>query len=180
MFFKIGSIRNFAIFTTPALRSLFNTVADLKVCNFFKNRLQHRWFLRILQKFWNFFYDTSGGSCQVSWGACSLISCLHVFLILIRNFHKTLHKYLFTIVWQNNFFLVWIHWSSAFNFRMFGKNISCFRFWWKSYTKCCTCNYVISCVKRLSSPALCVWSGVFNFREWLGKRKNVVQEKILH
>ena len=39
---------------------------------------------------------------------------------------------------------------------VFWKNISCFRFWWKTYTKHCTNNCVISRVKRLSSPALCV------------------------
>ena len=50
---------------------------------------------------------------------------------------------------------------------MFWKNISCFRFWWKTYTKRCTNNYVISRVKRLSSPALCGWSRAFNFRIWI-------------
>ena len=47
-------------------------------------------------------------------------------------------------------------------------------FWWKTYTKRCTKNYVISRVKRLSSPALCGWWEVFNFRVWLRKRKNAV------
>ena len=41
---------------------------------------------------------------------------------------------------------------------IFWRNISCFRFWWKIYTKRCTNNNVISRVKRLSSPALCTWS----------------------
>ena len=41
---------------------------------------------------------------------------------------------------------------------MFWRNISCFRFWWKIYTKRCTNNNVIPRVKRLSSPALCAWS----------------------
>ena len=43
------------------------------------------------------------------------------------------------------------------------KNINCFRFWWKTYTKPCTSIYVISHVKRPSSSALCSWSGAFNF-----------------
>ena len=32
---------------------------------------------------------------------------------------------------------------------MFWKNVNCFQFWWKTYTKGCTSNYVISRVKRL-------------------------------
>ena len=34
---------------------------------------------------------------------------------------------------------------------MFWKNINCFWLWWKTHTKHCTSNYVISHVKRLSS-----------------------------
>ena len=64
---------------------------------------------------------------------------------------------------------------TCFRFQnLFWKNINCFRFWWKSYTKYCTSNYVISRVKTFSSPALSGWSGAFNFRVWSGKRKNVV------
>ena len=38
---------------------------------------------------------------------------------------------------------------TCFRFQnMFWKNINCFRFWWKTYTKRCTSNYVISRVKR--------------------------------
>ena len=33
------------------------------------------------------------------------------------------------------------------------------------HTKCCTNNYVISHVKRLSSPAICSGSSAFNFRK---------------
>ena len=45
------------------LGSLFNKVASLKVCSFFKNRLQHRCFLWILQNCLRiaFLYNTSGG-----------------------------------------------------------------------------------------------------------------------
>ena len=57
---------------------------------------------------------------------------------------------------------------------MFWKNINCFQFSWKTYTKRCTSNCVISHVKRLSSPTLCDWLGAFSFRAWFGKRKNVI------
>ena len=40
---------------------------------------------------------------------------------------------------------------------MFWKNISCFWFWWKTYTKRCTNSNVISHVTTISSPALCDW-----------------------
>ena len=58
---------------------------------------------------------------------------------------------------------------------MFWKNINCFRFWWKTYTKRCTSNCVILLVKRLSSPALCGWLGAFNFCLWFGKRNMAVK-----
>ena len=116
---------------------------------------------------------------KVSWDACSLISHLHMLSILIKNFHETLHKKFFNITWQNNFFLSWIDWSQTFDFRMFWKNINCFWFWWKTYTKCCTSNYVITCVKRLSSPVLCLWSGALSFRVWFGKRNIAVKILIL-
>ena len=52
MFFKIDSIKNCNIYReTPVLGSLFNKVAGLKVSNFFKNILQHRCFLCIVQNF---------------------------------------------------------------------------------------------------------------------------------
>ena len=35
----------------PVLESLFNKAAGLQVCNFIKNRLQHRYFLVIIAKF---------------------------------------------------------------------------------------------------------------------------------
>ena len=88
-----------------------------------------------------------------------------------KKLHKTLHKLFLTITWQNNFFLPWIGWSSAFNFRnMFWKtyNWNCFRFWWKTYRKRCKSNYVISSVKRLCSTALFGWSGALNY--YLEKR----------
>ena len=42
MFFKIGVLKNFGIFTgKPVLGPLFNKVAGLNACNFIKKRLQH-------------------------------------------------------------------------------------------------------------------------------------------
>ena len=40
MFFKIGVLKNFTIFT----ESLFNKVVNHKTCNFIKKRLQRRYF----------------------------------------------------------------------------------------------------------------------------------------
>ena len=51
---------------------------------------------------------------KVSWDGCSLISLLHVLSVLIRNFHKTLHKSFFTITQQNTFFRAWIHFTMFF------------------------------------------------------------------
>ena len=116
---------------------------------------------------------------KVSWGACSLISRLHVVLILIENFHETLLKQFFPITWQNNFFLTWFDWSRAFDFRI------CFEKHWllsilmKNLHKTLHNNYVILPVKRLPSHSLCGWSGAFNFRVWHGKRNMAVKIPIL-
>ena len=61
MFFKIGFLKNFAIFTKkhPVLESLFNKAADLKAFEFFKNRLQHKCFSVNIAKFLrSYFYGT--------------------------------------------------------------------------------------------------------------------------
>ena len=74
--------------------------------------------------------------------------------------------------------LIWL--VTCFRFQnTFWKNINCCRFWWKTCTKRCTSNYVISSVKRLSSLALCGWSGVYSFRVWSGKRNMAVKIPIL-
>ena len=79
---------------------------------------------------------------------------------------------------QNNFFFAWIDWSRAFNFRIcFRKTLIPFHFE-KTHTLSVAQMTVISRVKRLSSVVLCDWSSVFNFRIWLGKRKNVVKAEI--
>ena len=81
---------------------------------------------------------------KVSWGACSLISGLHVLSILIKNFHET-HKYFFTITWENNFLLAWIDWRVHLISEYVLGNINCFRFWWNTYKKRCTSNCNITC-----------------------------------
>ena len=97
--------------------------------------------------------------------------CSHFWSKLLRNVTQIILYYHLT-----KQFLSCLNWLvTCFQFQnMFWKNINCFRFWWKTYTKRCTSNYVISRVKRLSSPALCGWSGAFSFRVWFGKRKNAV------
>ena len=67
MIFKIGVLKDFAIFTgtTTVIGSLFNNVAGLKFCDFIKKRLQHRCFPVNIVKFLGtaFFFisATSGG-----------------------------------------------------------------------------------------------------------------------
>ena len=74
-------------------------------------------------------------------------------------------------------FLPCLNWLvTCFQFQsMFSKNISCFRFWWKTYAKRCTSN---NYVKRLSSPALCGWSGwCFQFQGMIWKTKECRKQK---
>ena len=61
---------------------------------------------------------------------------------------------------------------------MFWKNINCFGSWWKTYANRCTSNYVISCVKRLSSPVPCDCSGASSFRVWFGKRNMALKNLV--
>ena len=135
-----------------------NTGASCGYCEILKNSFlieQLRWLLlTVLSRY-----------SKVIWGICSLISRLHMLSILIKNLRETLHKLFFTIMWQNNFFVAWIDWSSVLDFRIcFEKTLVVFDFDEKSYTKLCPCNYVTSRVKRHSSPFFCSWSGAFNLR----------------
>ena len=51
--------------------------------------------------------------------------------------------------------LIWL--VTCFWFQnMFWKNINCFRFWWKTYPKCCTSSYVISRIKSFLHPHFAV------------------------
>ena len=103
MFFKIGSIKNSAIFTgkhqcwglflikmqvkrsSTFLKIDPNTGVSYGYCKIFKNSflIQHlRWLLvAVLPRY-----------SKVSWGACSLISLLHVPSLLNKIFHEMLHK----------------------------------------------------------------------------------------
>ena len=96
---------------------------------------------------------------KVNSGVCSLIPHLHVLSILIKNLQKNIPQIIVYYLVTKQF-LPCLNWLiTCFRFQnMFLKNISCFRFWWKTYTKSCTNNYVISRVKRLFSPAFCGWS----------------------
>ena len=133
-------------------------------------------FLRI-----GFLYNTSGGCFWQSYhGTCSA-GCLFFDFPPPRafTFDQKLSRNLAQISLYYHVtkqFLPCLHWLvTCFQFqKMFWKNINCFRFWRKIFTKRCASNYVISRVKRLSSSALCGWSGAFNFRVWFGKRKNAV------
>ena len=97
-----------------------------------------------------------------------------------QNFSRNVAQLNFYYHVTNQFLPCSIWLVTCFWFQnMFWKNINCFRFWWKTYTKCCTSNYVISRVKRLSSPALCGWSGAFNFKVWSGKQNMTLKIPIL-
>ena len=103
IFFKVGIIKNFAIFAGKHLcwdlfliklrvyRSAKFSKIDSSTsvccgyCKIFKNSflIQHLWWLllTVLPRY-----------SEASWGACSLISHLQVLSILIKNFHETLLK----------------------------------------------------------------------------------------
>ena len=90
---------------------------------------------------------------KASWGACSLILRLPCNFDFDQKLSRNVAQIILYYHVTNQFFVAWFYWSHAFDFRMFWKNINCFPFWWKTYTKRCTSSYVISRVKRLSSPA---------------------------
>ena len=142
------------------LGSLFNRLAGLKVCNFLKNRLQHRCFLflRIFLLcnnsggcFWQSYHGTvKSAGVPVLWFRAS--TC---FQFWSKTFTKrcTNNSLLSR---DKSFLLSWIDWSRAFDFRIcFGKTLIASDFDEK-LTKRCRSNYVISRVKSLSSPVLCV------------------------
>ena len=164
MYFKIGSIKNFAIFTE-------NTIVGENTCkenSFLKQR--HRWLLLTVLPW----------QSKASWGACSLISRLPC----VFDFDQKLSRNVAQVILYYHVTSQFLSWLSllvtCFWFQnMFWKNIDCFPFWWKTYTKHCTSNDVISRTKRLSSPALCGWSGAFNFRVWFEKRNMAVKILIL-
>ena len=72
MFFKIGVLKNFAIFIhrkTLLLESLFNKVAGLKASNFIKRRPKYRCFLRtaffFIEHLWWLLLEVTVRNCRV-------------------------------------------------------------------------------------------------------------------
>ena len=145
MFFKIGSIKNFAILTGKHLcwslffkklqtfrpATLLRRDSNIFRKSFLTQHLQ--WLLLTVLPWYS----------KVSSSACS---GLHVLLILMKNLHRTLLKYFFTITRQNNFFFAWIDWSRAFNFRIcFGKTLIAFDFD-ENFTQC-VAQVTITCQK---------------------------------
>ena len=134
-------------------------------------------FLRIV-----FLWNNSGGcfwqSCR---GTVKSAGCLFLDFAPPRafDFDQKLTRNVTQIILYYDVtkqFLPCLNWSvTCFWFKnMFWKNISCFRFCWKTYTKPCTSNYLNPCVKRLFVSAFSSWSGAFNFRVWFGKWKNAM------
>ena len=106
----LGSLFNFS-------RRDSNTGVSCGYCEIFKNSFfieNLQWLLlKVLPQY-----------SKVSCGVCSLILHFHMLSNLIKNLHKALHKWFFTITYQNNFFLAWIDLSRAFDFRIyFGKTL---------------------------------------------------------
>ena len=162
-------------------------VSFLKSCLFLKKRLQPRFFCGYCKIFKNnsfiknlpcLLLNVLPQYSKVSWGICFLNSRFHVLSNLIKNLHKTLHKWFLTITWQNNFFLAWIDLSRAFDFRICsGKTFIAFDFDGKltqnvaQITMCQIAqNTNISCEKTFFACTL----RLINFRTWFGKGKNVV------
>ena len=114
---------------------------DSKICNFFKNRLQRRCshvfpleksfknspkFL--IEHLWWLLLPVLQQYSKVSRGLGSLVLSLNMLPIFIK-LHEILDKCFFPIMWQNNFFLAWVDWSRALDFRIcFGKTFIGFHF----------------------------------------------------
>ena len=66
---------------------------------------------------------------------------------------------------------------TCFQFQnIFWKNISPFLFWWKTYTNCCTNNYII-CVQRLSLLPILQLSKCFQFQDVIWKMEEYCVSK---
>ena len=149
------------------LGSLFNKVAGLQTCNCFKKRDSNSGvsygYCEIVNN--SFFVENLcwllltvlPQYSKVNWSICSFISCLQVLFNLIKILHRKRANLYYHMTKQ---FLPCFNWFIiCFRFQnMFCKNISCFRFWWRTYTNCCTNNNVISHVRKFSLLALCSWS----------------------
>ena len=186
MSFKIGSFKNFAIFTGKHLcRGLFLIkLQAFKPENFLKINSNTGVSCGYREIFKNiFFYRTPpvAASDGLTTVQQNQMVCLSFDFAPSRAFDfdkKFTQNVAQIIVYYHvtkQFFpcLKWL--ITCFRFQnMFWKKVSCFRFWWKTYTKRCTNNYVISRVKRLFSPRLCGWSSASDFGIWFGKWKNAV------
>ena len=107
---------------------------------------------------------------KVSWGACSLISTLHVLSIIIKNSRNVAQLIFYYHMTKQ--FLPCLNWLvTCFQLQnMFWKN-NCFWFWWKDYTKHCTNNCVISPVKILSFPS---YTFQFQFQGMIWKMQEYI------
>ena len=86
----------------------------------------------------------------------------HVIFLYYWQIFKSALAYLYKLTQNAPQIILYYHMTKEFlnclNLRMFWKNIDCFRFWWKTYTKLYANNNVISRVGRPSLTSLCDWS----------------------
>ena len=171
------------------LGSLLRKVDGLRVCNFFKNKLQHRCFLWTLQNFYKYLSDTTplvAASDSPTMVATAKSARVPVLWFRVSTCFRFWSKS-FTKCCANNFLLSRDKTISSL-LELIGHVLSISEYVLEKRellsilmknTKRCTSNCVISRVKRLSSAALCGWSGAFNFRVWFGKRNMAVKIPIL-
>ena len=150
--------------------SLFNKFAGLKVCNVFKSRLKHRCFPVGIAKFY---------SCSYFWLSYhSTVKSPGVPVFWFRA--TTCFRFWSKLSWNVAQIILYYHVTRQF-LPCLNWKITCFRFhnmFWKTIAfdfdeKLTQSVAHLLCnthINRLSSPALCGWSGVFNFRVWFGKQ----------
>ena len=85
-----------------------------------------------------------------------------LFFLYYWQIFKSALAYLYKLTQNAPQIILYYHMTKEFlnclNLRMFWKNIDCFRFWWKTYTKLYANNNIISRVGRPSLTSLCNWS----------------------
>ena len=150
MFFKIGSLKNFAIFTEKYLCwGLFSTSG---CC------------------LWQSYHSTvRSAGVSVLWFRAS--TCF-------RFWWKTCTKRCTnnSLLSREKQFLSWL--ITCFRFQnMFWKNISCFRFWWETYTKSCTNICVTSSLKRLHLAFTWRLINCFQFQDMIWKTRQCCVNK---
>ena len=164
MFFRIGSLKNFAILTGQHLYwDLFLNgcwPSSIQACNFFKKRLQRSVSSGYYKLFKNIiFYRTRPMAASGSPTAVpqSQLGCLFFDFTPPRafGFGQKLTRNVAQILSRDKSIFSLLELMDNVRFQnMFWKSNCRFPFCWKTYTKRCTNNYVISRVKRLSLPAL--------------------------